>query len=212
MARRRRKRLRLIVILLLALLICLFFVGRDRFRSITRELAITQAKNQASDLINDAISEQMASDRIQYDRLIYFEKDLQGKITALKTNMGEMNRLKTDILNLINAEILSLDTNDIGIPLGSIFLPEFFSGKGPNLPVRVISISNSDGEFSSAFSEAGINQTLHQLIMSVGVDVTILVLNQTESFHISSQVVVAETVIVGTVPDTFLHTEKVPAH
>lgn len=212
MARRRRKRLRLIVVLLLVLLICLFFMGRDQFRSITRELAITQAKNQASDLINDAISKQMASDRIQYDRLIYFEKDLQGKITALKTNMGEMNRLKTDILNLINAEILSLDTNDIGIPLGSIFLPEFFSGKGPNLPVRVISISNSDGEFSSAFSEAGINQTLHQLIMSVGVDVTILVLNQTESFHVSSQVVVAETVIVGTVPDTFLHTEKVPNH
>ena len=171
---------------------------------ITRDLAITQAKNQASDLINDAISQQMATDGIRYERIIYFEKDLQGRITALKTNMGEMNRLKTDILNLINDEILALDTNDIGIPLGSIILPEIFSGKGPDLPVRVISISNSEGDFFSNFSEAGINQTLHQLIMSVRLDVTILVLNETETFDISSQVVVAETVIVGTVPDTFL--------
>lgn len=69
--------------------------------------------------------------------------------------MSEVNRLKTDILNLINDEILALDTHDIGIPLGSIFLPELLSGKGPVLPVRVISISNSDAQFVSHFSEAG---------------------------------------------------------
>ena len=204
MARRGRKLARrMLCLLILGLLLWGAIFFRRQFRMITRDLAITQAKNQASDLINDAISQQMATDGIRYERIIYFEKDLQGRITALKTNMGEMNRLKTDILNLINDEILALDTNDIGIPLGSIILPEIFSGKGPDLPVRVISISNSEGDFFSNFSEAGINQTLHQLIMSVRLDVTILVLNETETFDISSQVVVAETVIVGTVPDTF---------
>ena len=118
--------------------------------------------------------------------------------------MNEMNRLKTETLNRINNQILALDTNDIGIPFGNVVFSELLSGKGPTIPVRVISISNSDGDFSSTFSEAGINQTLHQLHMSVSVDVTILVLNETESFHIASQVVVAETVIVGTVPETFL--------
>lgn len=206
MNRRKRRRLRIALVLFIVLSVSLFTVLRSRFTAVVRDLAVTQAKNLTSDLINDAISEQIASDVIQYDRIIYFEKDLQGRITALKTNMSEVNRLKTDILNLINSEILALDTNDIGVPFGSIFLPELFSGKGPLLPVQVLSISNSDAEFQSHFSEAGINQTMHQLTMSVSVDVTILVLSKTESFHVSSQVVVAETIIVGAVPETFLST------
>ena len=204
MVRRRKKKIRWKAVLLLAVFVAIMVPIRTRFRLITKDLAITQAKNQTSDLINDAISEQMAVDGIEYDRIIYFEKDLQGRITALKTNMNEMNRLKTETLNRINNQILALDTNDIGIPFGKVVFSELLSGKGPTIPVRVISISNSDGDFSSTFSEAGINQTLHQLHMSVSVDVTILVLNETESFHIASQVVVAETVIVGTVPETFL--------
>ena len=46
-------------------------------------------------------------------RIVFFEKDLDGRITELKTNMSEINRLKTDILNIINDEILALDTSDI---------------------------------------------------------------------------------------------------
>ena len=138
--------------------------------------------------------------------MVYFEKDLDGRITALKTNMSEVNRLKTDILNTINDEILALCTNDMGIPLGSLFLPEFLSGRGPVIPVEILSIRNSDASFTSDFSEAGINQTLQQLNMHVSVDVTVLVLGQTNSFTISSQVVVAETIIVGNVPNTFFQT------
>ena len=118
--------------------------------------------------------------------------------------MSEVNRLKTDILNLINDEILAQDTEHLGVALGSLILPEFLSGKGPDIPVRLLSIRNSDARFRSFFSEAGINQTLQQLTMDVMVDVTILVLGQTKSFPVTSQVVVAETVIVGDVPDTFL--------
>ena len=206
MRKRKGHRLRRVMILLLILALGVFFLMRSRFNPIARDLAITQVTNQTSDLINDAIAEQIARDNIQYDRIIYFEKDLNGRITALKTNMSEVNRLKTDILNLINDEILALDTHDIGIPLGSIFLPELLSGKGPVLPVRVISISNSDAQFVSHFSEAGINQTLQT--MEVSVDVTILVLSETTTFRVTSQVVVAETIIVGAVPDTFLQTGK----
>ena len=179
---------------------------RDRYRSAIRELAQTQIKNATSDLINDAIDEQIVTGSIQYDRLVYFEKDLNGRITALKTNMSEVNRLKTNILNLINDEILAMDTDHLGVPLGSLILPELFSGKGPSIPVQILSIRNSDGSFASHFTEAGINQTLHQLSMEVLVDVSVLVLGETYSFAVATQVIVAETIIVGDVPDTFLNT------
>ena len=200
------RRLKRILLIFLILATIGFFWLRGSYRDVIRELAETQVKNTTSDLTNDAIAKQITDGVVQYDRIVYFEKDLDGRITALKTNIGEVNRLKTDILNIINDEILALDHSDIGIPLGSLFLPELFSGRGPAIPVHILSIRNSDANFVSHFSQAGINQTLHQVTMEVSIDVAILVLGQTATFTMESQVVVAETVIVGQVPNTFLQT------
>ena len=193
-------------LVILGIVAALLLGFRYKYNSAIRELAQTQVINSTSDLINDAIDKQIETGNIQYDRIVYFEKDLDGRVTALKTNMSEVNRLKTDILNIINDEILDMDTSDLGIHLGSLILPEFLSGKGPQIPVHILTIRNSDASFTSDFREAGINQTLQQLNMHVSVDVSVLVLGQTESFTVSSQVVVAETIIVGQVPDTFLQT------
>jgi len=193
-----------IILLVVAILVLVLF--RIKYSGSIRSLAETQVINATSDLINDAIDCQIEKGNIQYDRMVYFEKDLDGRITALKTNMSEVNRLKTDILNLINDEILALSTDALGIPLGSLILPEFLAGRGPDIPVEILSIRNSDASFSSHFSEAGINQTLQQINMHVSVDVTVLVLGQTDSFTVSSQVIVAETIIVGEVPDTYFKT------
>ena len=200
-----RKFLQWLCILAVVLLIS-FFLLRSKYRLVIEDLAQTQVKNTTSDLTNDAIAKQIAAGNIQYDRIVFFEKDLNGRITALKTNMSEVNRLKTDILNIINDEILALDHSDIGIPMGSFFFPELLSGKGPTIPVHILSIRNSDANFVSHFSQAGINQTQHRLNMEVCIDVAVLVLGQTSSFTTSSEVVVAETIIVGDVPQTYLQT------
>ena len=204
--RRGKRHWKLFFVLILILLIGAFVGLRTRLWPVVRSLARTQVTNTASDLINDAILQQIMEGQIQYDRIVYFEKDLNGRITALKTNMAEVNRLKTETLNLINDEILAEDTEHLGVALGSLILPEFFSGRGPSIPVRIIAIRNSDANFQSEFTEAGINQTLQKLRMDVIVDVTILVLGQTETFTVSSQMVVAETIIVGDVPATYLQT------
>ena len=209
MSRFLRKVLRFIVFVVVVCIILLIFF-RYKYHAAIHDLAETQIRNSTSDLINDAIDKQIELGHIQYDRMVYFEKDLEGRITALKTNMSEVNRLKTDILNLVNDEILALDTSDLGIPIGSLILPELLSGKGFQIPVLIHSIRNSDASFSSNFTEAGINQTLQQLSMEVIVDVTVLVLGQTNSFTVSSSVVVAETVIVGQVPDTFFQSGGFP--
>ena len=204
--RRRVKRFLIWLSLLILAALTVFAVLRSRFYPVIRNVAETQVKNTASDLINDAIAMQIAHGTIQYDRIVYFEKDLDGRITALKTNIGEINRLKTDVLNIINDEVLAADESSLGIPLGSLFFSEFFAGKGPRMPIRILAIRNSEADFYSQFTEAGINQTLHQLNMEVFLDVTVLVLGATSDFTISSHMVVAETVIVGAVPDTFLKT------
>ena len=205
MRRFKNRILHIFCVLLVASLLSLA-VFRIKYNESIRNLAETQVRNSTSDLINDAIDKQIETGNVHYDRIVYFEKDLNGRITALKTNMSEVNRLKTATLNLINDEILALDASDMGIPLGSLIIPELFSGKGPAIPVSIISIRNSDASFFSSFIEAGINQTLQRIIMDVTVDVSILVLGKTDSFTVSSQVVVAETIIVGQVPETFFQT------
>lgn len=206
MMRKRLKTFGIILLLCLGVLIAGFFSLRSKYRLVIGDLAQTSVKNATSDLANDSVAQQIENGNIQYDRIVYFEKDINGRITALKTNIGEVNRLKTDILNIINGRILALDAADIGIPIGSLFLPEFFSGKGPAIPVHILAIRNSDATFSSNFIQAGINQTLHQLVMEVNVEAAVLVLGETSTFQVSSQIVVAETVIVGEVPNTFIQT------
>ncbi len=200
------RKLTRMLVLILVLCLVLLIAFRVKYYSVICALAQTQVTNSTSDLINDAVAAQIDTGNIQYDRIVYFEKDLNGRITALKTNIGEVNRLKTETLNIINDEILATDNVDLGIPLGSLFFPELLSGRGPEIPVRILSIRNSDANFESCFTQAGINQTLHQLNMSVLVDVSVLVLGRTISFTVASEVVVAETIIVGDVPDTFFQT------
>lgn len=206
MMRKRLKTFGIILLLCFGVLIAGFFSLRSKYRLVIGDLAQTSVKNATSDLANDSVAQQIENGNIQYDRIVYFEKDINGRITALKTNIREVNRLKTDILNIINGRILALDAADIGIPIGSLFLPEFFSGKGPTIPVHILAIRNSDATFSSNFIQAGINQTLHQLVMEVNVEAAVLVLGETSTFQVSSQIVVAETVIVGEVPNTFIQT------
>ena len=200
------RRILCLTAVLALLAVAVLLVLRTKYRKALTELAQTQVKNVTSDLINDAVDREIAEGTIQYDRLVYFEKDLEGRITALKTNMGEINRLKTETLALINQEILDMDSSALGVPIGSLVLPEVFAGRGFSIPIEILTIRNSDASFSSCFSQAGINQTLQQMTMDVFVDVTVLILGSTESFTVTSQVVVAETVIVGQVPNTYLQT------
>ena len=200
------RRILCLTAVLALLAVAVLLVLRTKYRKVLMELAQTQMKNVTSDLINDAVDREIAEGTIQYDRLVYFEKDLEGRITALKTNMGEINRLKTETLALINQEILDMDSSDLGVPIGSLVLPEVFAGRGFSIPIEILTIRNSDASFSSCFSQAGINQTLQQMKMDVFVDVTVLILGSTESFTVTSQVVVAETIIVGQVPNTYLQT------
>lgn len=195
------------ILLIVALITgVLFFLMRRKYDHVIVELTRTQITNTTSDLLNDAIASQIVGGNVAYDKIVYFEKDVNGKITALKTNIVEINRLKTEILDFVNQQILDQDHMKMGLPLGSLFLPELFSGKGPVIPVKILSIRNSDATFESTFTHAGINQTMHQLKMCVLVDVSVLVLGKTVSFTVTSDVVVAETIIVGAVPDTFLQT------
>lgn len=177
----------------------------SRARPMIRELATASVENRAQNIINEAVEWQLEQGSIDYDRIVLLEKDTSGAVTALKTNIAEVNRLKTQTLAATDAMLLELDVNQVGLPLGSVIFPTFFSGAGPKLPVKVLSISNSDADFRNVFSEAGINQTAHQIMMDVTIQMTVLTPAGAENVTVTSSVVVAETVIVGQVPQSYVN-------
>ena len=202
--RRRKKLWLLLPLLALGLLIAAWL----RLEPAIEDMAAAQVADEASDLIAEAITAQMERDDISYGSIVALEKDAQGRLLALRTDMNQLNRLRNETLEIINRRITQSGESELGVPLGSVLLPALFSGKGPRLPVRVLTVSNCDAEFSSSFQEAGINQTLHRITMQVTMNITLLTPAGTQTVCVDSGVVVAETILIGQVPDTLIRPEK----
>lgn len=205
-----RDRFRLLAAAALVALVGFVMLLRVRFRPLADGLMQTQLDNQASSAINEAIQEQISGGEIDYDKMVTIEKDAAGNVTAMRANIGEINFLRTRILTRIDEKLMDLSIEELGVPVGSVVLPELFSGRGPNLPVRVIAVRTSDAAFRNEFQEAGINQTLHRIFFDIHVVVTILSLEGRQEIPVESSVLVAETVIVGQVPTTYIDMEELP--
>ena len=210
MTHAQRNRLRLIVAVTVILVSGLTLLFRIRLAPMAEQLIETQVDNQASDAINAAIADQIAEGEFDYDRMVTIEKDANGNVTAIRTNIGELNRLKTSVLQRMDEELEQLSMEQLGVPIGSVLLPELLSGRGPLVPVRVLAVRTSDASFRNSFQSAGINQTLHSIYIDIHVCITILTWTGTSEINVDSAVVAAETVIVGTVPTTYFGMEELP--
>ena len=137
--------------------------------------------------------------------MIVLEKDVEGHITALRTDMAQVERLKVEVLELLDTLVAQINTQQMGIPLGNLLLPDLLAGTGPELPVKAVSLTMSNADFFSDFTAAGINQTLQTLKVRFTISLTILTTVGYETVDVDSDVMLAQTVIVGTVPETYVN-------
>lgn len=210
MNRKKRNRRRLALVLFLLLLLGAALSLRYRYLPFLQEAARTRVINAASDRINDAINAQIESGAVNYENIVCLEKNTRGEVTAVRTNMAQVNRLKAETLALLSEQLLELDTEELSIPLGSIVMPGLFAGKGLRIPVRVTALSTTDADFYSEFSSAGINQTLQRILLEVKICMSVQTPMGTERADVASQIVVAETIIVGSVPQSYFQLGQMP--
>lgn len=208
MTREQRDRLRKTLTAILIVVVIMTLLFRKQLAPMAEQLLTTQVDNQASDAINEAIQQEMSE--TPYETLVTIEKRQDGAVTAVQTDIAAVNRLKTDILKRVDQRLENLSTEELGVPIGSVILPELFSGRGPDIPVRVIAVRASDASFLNSFTAAGINQTLHRITIEVNVVITILTWTGTQNVAVRTSVLAAETVIVGTVPTTYFGVEAEP--
>lgn len=196
---------RILTVALIGGLAVLLILAVIEMRFMLTQLATARASNAVNRIVTEAVNDAIDSGEFQYDKLIVFEKDKEQKITALQSNMPEFNRLQSRILDQILERISEVSTHDLSIPVGSLTNVDLLAGRGPLITVKMQSVGSSTARLVNRFTSAGINQTKHQIILNVDVYISILLPGFTTATKVSNSFTVAETVIVGSVPDSYTY-------
>lgn len=170
-------------------------------------MAVSDATDIVTKAVNDSVNAVIGRGVYGFDYFINLEKDADGSVTAITSDMAHINTLSTDILNSV---IESTDNGviTVGIPLGNLTGLNLLLNKGPDVDVQIIMLTSSRVDFRNEVVSCGINQAKYQLVLEVTIDIDILIPWGTESTSTVTEVIVADTVIVGKVPDTYLNMEN----
>ena len=188
-------------------MLCLFLAAAAVFlKDLSSQIAVSDASDIVTVQINNAIADIMAEQDYSGDYFVSFEKSATGEVTAISSNMARINALSAQILHQVVGATENR-TIEIGIPLGNLTGISLLMGRGPNIPVQIVVLTSSRVEFNNSIVTAGINQTKHQINLEVIVDIDILVPWGTENAQVVTEILIADTIVVGQVPDTYLNVQ-----
>ena len=207
---RRTKLLFGAAVLALALIV-LLVVAASHLKPILTNLATVRVANTVTRIVNAAVNETVYDGNVDYDSLMALEKDNEGRIVAVKSNIAEFNRLQSAILANVMERMSEVDTRELSIPVGTLTGSPLLAGRGPAIKVKMQSVGTPSAHFENAFTDAGINQTRHRIMLVVEVSVGILLPGFSTGTRVSNSFAVAETVIVGVVPEsyTYFHSDNI---
>ena len=205
-----RQRVLIWLTVIFALLLALTVAVVLHMKPVVVDLATARTSNAVNRIVVAAVNDAVDSGRIDYEQLVDFDKDADGHVTALRSNMAAFNRLQASIADDILQRMAEVSSTDLAIPIGTLTGSPLLAGRGPCLRVRMQSVGTATARFDNQFSSAGINQTRHRIILNVDVHVSILLPGLTTYTKVSNEISVAETVIVGGVPETYTYFSTTP--
>ncbi len=165
---------------------------------------VHQAKTLAAQTISRAVERVLTGTDTDYTELVHVDRDENGAITGLSSDAVKMNLLKSDVTSAVLSEFEAQDGGRFAVPIGTVVGGSLFGGRGPEVHFRVALDGTVNTELSSTFTSAGINQTYHQINMTIKLNVLLSTTGHRENIEVESTMVVAQTVLIGTVPNTYL--------
>lgn len=198
------KLFKIFIIVIIAFLICLIF-----YKSIDptfEKTALTEAKAIATRITNEQSTKAIIG--YKYEDLFNIERDSNGDISLISANILKMNLLTSDIASFIQESLDKTDSTKIRISLGSLTGMNMLSGIGPNINLKINSAGEVETDLRSEFKAQGINQTLHRIYLQINSKVKIITPIKTLEEEISNQVLLAEHVIIGQIPNTYYNFDK----
>lgn len=201
--KRRKNRLPLRLFLAVLLPLALFFWADANLRPVILTMAEAQARVMAVQAMNDAVFDVMRSDGL-YDDLMTVVLDEKGRVAVMRADTARMNELATTSALRVQQNLSKIAEAGISIPLGAALGVQLFAGSGPRITVKIVPVGAVSTDFKSEFSAAGINQTRHRIFLRIDTTVQMVIPTGTQTAQVSAHVPVAESIIVGEVPDSFV--------
>lgn len=191
------------LLLVVAVPVALFFWMDANLRPVILSMAEAQARVMAVQAMNDAVFDVMRSGEL-YDDLMTVVLDESGHVSVVRANTVRMNELATTSALRVQHNLSEIAEAGISIPLGAALGSQLFAGSGPYITVKIVPVGAVSTEFMSEFSSAGINQTRHRIFLKMDTTVQMVIPTGTQTAHVSAHVPVAESIIVGEVPESFV--------
>ena len=158
-----------------------------------------------TDMINTAVTEELRRDDVDYDRLVELSTNDDGDVISVESNVMNINRLQANISTRLNRELERISAIDIEVPVGTLMGMQFLHGHGFDVGMSLQPIGYPKTQIISEFTEAGINQTRHRIIVQISVAVDAVVPGYSTDVTVSTAITAAETIIIGRVPDAYTH-------
>lgn len=197
----------IVLISLLFLITRLIFVIDQHLKPTLAKIAEAKTKAIATNLVNDTIHKEIV-EHIRYEELVEIKTDQSGRVVMMQPNTREINKLATKMTAKIQRALKEMEKQEIKIPLAQVFNNQFLSGIGPWIKVQVYPMGTVDSEIIDRFQEAGINQTRHMIYLRTIAQIRIVVPLVTAELKIPSEMLIAETIIVGDVPRFYVNNQK----
>ena len=195
--------LRRILIIGLLLAACGLLLERN-LETVILDMAHARAEAMAVEYLHEAVLDVMDGG-VSYEDMMTVRTDSAGRVTMLQANAVRMNELAAMTALQAQAKLESAEAQSVSIPLGAALGIPFLSALGPRIPVRIVPVSAVSAAFSTEFESAGINQTRHKIYLSLHATVRLVIPSSARQVSLQSQVLIAESIIVGDVPDAYTH-------
>ena len=189
---------------LAALLAALILLLLERnLESVILDMAYARAEAMAVEYIHEAVRDVM-EEAVTYEDMMTVQTDREGRVTMLQANAVRMNELATVTALEAQSKLESAEAQSIAIPLGAALGVPFLSALGPRIRVHIVPVSAVSAAFSTEFESAGINQTRHKIYLSLRTTVRLVIPSGARQVSLGSQVLIAESIIVGDVPQSYV--------
>lgn len=193
-------------ILIALLLVALFIYMENHLTAVTLSLAQAKARTLAVTVLNETV-EEVVQQGLSYDSLVRVTRDDQGQVRLLQADTAAMNHLAARVSALAQEKLDSTENSVVQVPLGSAMGLTLLAGAGPKLRVQVMPVGAIAARFDTEFQAAGINQTRHRILLTMTATVKLVIPTGAKTVEASTQVAVAESIIVGEVPQSFVDVE-----
>ena len=153
--------------------------------------------------INEAVMDELEKMGDVPHRLVHLEKNVDGTVSNVELDSVEMNRLKSRLTEAVSNRLTGLENQDVAIPLGTLLGWQLLAVRGPDIHLQIVPASFVESEVVDTLESAGINQTQHRVCIRFTVEMSAILPGYSTSVDVTDEVCVAQTLIVGQVPEFY---------